>query len=169
MTISKKPSFTVLLVAGIALWLISIPVVTGIYGKPTSAHEFGDMFGAINALFSGLALAGIIYTIIIQREELRLTRDELKRAAEAQTNSAESLKKQLLQQTDASRLTALSALVNSANEQINQHDRWNDRGQNNLARPFYDNKIVLDKRRACEAEIWQLLEQLKASTLIKQG
>ncbi|GAA5445405.1 hypothetical protein Misp06_03608 [Microbulbifer sp. NBRC 101763] len=43
------------------------------------------MFGAVNALFSGLAFAGLIYTIILQknelglqREELRLTRDEIK-------------------------------------------------------------------------------------------
>jgi hypothetical protein len=165
MTTSKNPSFTFLLVAGIAVWLISIPVVTSLYGKPNSAHEFGDMFGAINALFSGLALAGIIYTIIIQREELRLTRDELKRAAEAQTNSAESLKKQLSQQTDASRLTALSALVNSANEQINQHDRWNDAYRLNHPGTGnkYDNMKVLEKRRTCESEIWQLLEQFKLS------
>lgn len=38
---------------------------------------FGDMFGAVNALFSGLAFAGIIYTIQMQRKELALQRDEL--------------------------------------------------------------------------------------------
>lgn len=39
---------------------------------------FGDMFGAVNALFSGLAFAGIIITIYMQREELALQRKELK-------------------------------------------------------------------------------------------
>lgn len=39
---------------------------------------FGDMFGNINALFSGLALAGIIFTILLQRQELKLQRMELK-------------------------------------------------------------------------------------------
>ena len=34
--------------------------------------SFGDMFGAINALFSGLAFAGIIYAILLQRKELSL-------------------------------------------------------------------------------------------------
>jgi hypothetical protein len=38
---------------------------------------FGDMFGAVNALFSGLAFAGIIYTILLQREELEAQRHEL--------------------------------------------------------------------------------------------
>lgn len=57
---------------------------------------FGDMFGAVNSLFSGLALAGVIYAIILQRQELalqrqelQLTRDELQRAATAQETSAE--------------------------------------------------------------------------------
>lgn len=38
---------------------------------------FGDMFGAVNALFSGLAFAGIIFTIFLQRRELQLQRSEL--------------------------------------------------------------------------------------------
>ena len=42
---------------------------------------FGDMFGAVNALFSGLAFAGLIVTLIMQHEELGLQREEL-----AQTN-----------------------------------------------------------------------------------
>jgi len=36
------------------------------------------MFGAINSLFSGLALAGVIYTIHLQKNELSLQRKELK-------------------------------------------------------------------------------------------
>lgn len=39
---------------------------------------FGDTFGALNALFSGLAFAGLITTILIQKEELGHQRDELK-------------------------------------------------------------------------------------------
>lgn len=47
----------------------------------TSRGVFGDMFGAVNALFSGLAFAGLIVTLIMQHEELGLQRQEL-----AQTN-----------------------------------------------------------------------------------
>ena len=36
---------------------------------------FGDKFGAINALFSGLAFAGLITTIMLQRRELAETRE----------------------------------------------------------------------------------------------
>lgn len=44
---------------------------------PDKRGTFGDMFGAVNSLFSGLAFAGIIYTIMIQRKELSLQRKEL--------------------------------------------------------------------------------------------
>ncbi len=37
----------------------------------------GDMFGVVNALFSGLAFIGIIYTILLQSRELQLQRREL--------------------------------------------------------------------------------------------
>jgi hypothetical protein len=37
----------------------------------------GDAFGAVNALFSGLALAGVIVAILLQSEELKLQRQEL--------------------------------------------------------------------------------------------
>ena len=39
--------------------------------------QFGDMFGAVNALFTGLAFSGVIVTIILQSKELKLQRDEL--------------------------------------------------------------------------------------------
>lgn len=35
--------------------------------------QFGDKFGAVNALFSGFAFAGIIFTIFLQRRDLRET------------------------------------------------------------------------------------------------
>ncbi|MBT3368907.1 MAG: hypothetical protein HN416_17320 [Nitrospina sp.] len=48
---------------------------------------FGDMFGAANALFSGLAFAGLILAIFLQKEELESTKEELK-------GQKEQLKKQ---------------------------------------------------------------------------
>ncbi len=42
-----------------------------------SPGEFGDMFGAANALFSALAFATLIYTVFLQRNELALQRAEL--------------------------------------------------------------------------------------------
>jgi hypothetical protein len=37
--------------------------------------QFGDMFGALSALFSALAFAGVVYAILLQREEMRNSRE----------------------------------------------------------------------------------------------
>ena len=48
------------------------------FSKLEESGQFGDQFGALNALFSALAFAGLIYTIFIQKKELELQRDELR-------------------------------------------------------------------------------------------
>ncbi|MEM7246361.1 MAG: hypothetical protein AAF533_13510 [Acidobacteriota bacterium] len=61
----------------VLLWTASLVFVPKIMGQPEGAGTFGDMFGAVNALFSGLAFAGLIYTILLQRQELEFQRLEL--------------------------------------------------------------------------------------------
>jgi hypothetical protein len=43
----------------------------------TTRGQFGDMFGALNALFSAIAFAALVYTVFLQRTELELQRKEL--------------------------------------------------------------------------------------------
>lgn len=52
-------------------------VVNFFFSDWSKSGTFGDTFGALNALFSGLALAGVIVTILIQRTELKNQRIEL--------------------------------------------------------------------------------------------
>ena len=52
------------------------------------AGLFGDSFGVLNSLFSGLAFAGIIVTVLLQKEELKLQRKELARSSLAQDRTA---------------------------------------------------------------------------------
>ena len=63
----------VVLVWALSGWLLHLDQERG---------TFGDMFGAVNALFSGLAFATLIYTIHLQRHELRLQRIELAQTRE---------------------------------------------------------------------------------------
>lgn len=60
----------------ICIWTLNLIIL---YGDTDGRGTFGDMFGGVNALFSGLALASIIHTILLQKEELGLQRKELKR------------------------------------------------------------------------------------------
>ena len=76
------------------------------------------MFGVVNSLFSGLAFAGLIYTIILQRKELALqrkelilTRNELMRSAEAQEESGKALTAQLKSMVIASNINGLTTII----------------------------------------------------------
>lgn len=46
---------------------------------PEERGPFGDMFGAVNSLFTGLAFGAVIYAIFLQRHEISLLKEELDR------------------------------------------------------------------------------------------
>ncbi len=63
--------------------------------KPLAQYgQFGDMFGALNALFSGLAFGGVVVAIFLQRKDIHLTQIELRRQAAAQEQSQAALTEQ---------------------------------------------------------------------------
>lgn len=70
----------------IVIWLgnlIAMPLLyTASDGGTSSAGTAGDMFGGITALFSGLAFAGLVTTLFMQRKELELQRKELRQTRE---------------------------------------------------------------------------------------
>jgi hypothetical protein len=71
--------------------------------------QFGDLFGSVNALFSGFAFAGIIYTIYLQRKEIALQRLELKLQRQEMAASTKELKNQVkvnIVQLEISKLNA---------------------------------------------------------------
>lgn len=55
---------------------------------------FGDSFGLLTSLFSGLAFSGLIITILMQREELALQREELGLTRKEISGQKEELKAQ---------------------------------------------------------------------------
>lgn len=86
---------------------------------------FGDMFGAVNSLFSGLAFLGVIYAILLQRtelalqrEELSLTRKELKKSADAQEKSEKALAQQALAMEKTALINSLTASLESLEKRI---------------------------------------------------
>jgi len=69
-------------------------VVPALYGRVADPGAFGDMFGFANALFSGLALAGVIVAILLQSRELSLQRSELERATVEMARQREQFEEQ---------------------------------------------------------------------------
>jgi hypothetical protein len=104
--------------------------------KMDERGQLGDLFGGVNAIFSGLALAGVVTAVVLQskelqlqreemkaqreqlelqREELTLSREEFKRMAEANEQAATALTRQSHLQIQAAKIHGLSALVSVSN------------------------------------------------------
>ncbi|WP_142806918.1 hypothetical protein [Stenotrophomonas maltophilia] len=88
--------------------------------------QFGDMFGAVNTLFSGLAFASLIFALSLQRKdlalqrtELQMTRVELERSASAQTTSASVAERMEREQRLSMEITILSNKI-QATAALNQ-------------------------------------------------
>lgn len=83
------------------IWLITFAII---FHKPyDKTGPFGDSFGAINALFTGLALAAVVATLFVQRADLITSLNELKlstKALEAQAVAST----QLIEETKIERL-----------------------------------------------------------------
>lgn len=124
----NKWNALLLFVFVIGAWLLSWFFINEFIAVPTDRGLFGDMFGAINSLFSGLAFAGVIVTIILQkqelslqREELKMTREELKRTANAQEKSEEALSIQAKMMQINTRLATTNNLVSYYNARISSY------------------------------------------------
>jgi hypothetical protein len=85
------------------------------FDKWEERSAFGSMFGAVGTFFSGLAFIGVVYTVFLQRQDLKLqrdelamTRNELKRSAEAQERSEKALVEQARMMEWTAELTAMN-------------------------------------------------------------
>lgn len=108
----------IVLVIFFASWLVIKKHYEGAVDFNTARGTFGDQFGAVNALFSALAFAGLIYTIILQMNELRYQRVELadnRKEMERQTTEFkqqnEALKRQSFEHTFFNMLSLQQQIV----------------------------------------------------------
>lgn len=119
MDVDQNPSLkTVLIFAAVILflWAGSGVVVHNLAGQELGT--FGDMFGAINALFSGLAFGGVIYAILLQRNELKLQRAELQLTRQELSGSRAAQEDQVKILSKSAEVTALTVLVNDASRRV---------------------------------------------------
>ncbi|MCE3228468.1 MAG: hypothetical protein K0S32_3019 [Bacteroidetes bacterium] len=119
----KKLPSLILLLSIIALtWGIFIFIAKFSFKDWDNAGVFGDSFGAINALFSGLAFAGIIYTIFLQKQELELQRRELRQTRLEFKIQNETLKKQRFENTFFHLLNLHNEIVEKLKVEVNEGD-----------------------------------------------
>lgn len=114
--------------------------------KADERGQFGDMFGAVNALFSGLAFAGLIITLILQRRELELQRQELaltRKEMEDQTaefeKQNETLRIQRFENTFFNMLSQFQEVVN--NLKVTK-DFYNGEGRSSFEKTYVKNEQI---------------------------
>ena len=114
--------YKVLLTASLAIFLLWALTASSVF-LPFSLQDkgaFGDLFGSLNALFSGLAFAGLIYTIYLQRQELELQRTELRENREELARAATAHERNL-------RLSNLNAMIQAYSVILNPQAGIKDR------------------------------------------
>ncbi len=81
----------------VVAWIASAIILSGNPNRGT----IGDMFGAVNALFSGLAFAGVVVAILLQRLEMQQSRSEFVKSAEEQRKFYEEERRSNSQETSS--------------------------------------------------------------------
>jgi 23S rRNA maturation mini-RNase III len=111
------------------------------------AAAFGDIVGP---LFAALAFFGVIYTVLTQREELSLQRQEMKRTADAQEKSERTMQKQVRATQISAQLNAMTALINfyAADE-----ERFRTRSRLAKAKEARENVEMFSR------QMWTLLDE----------
>lgn len=120
---------------------------------------FGDMFGSINALFSGLALAGIIFTILLQRKELMLQRKELSDTREEFKIQNVTLRLQRFENTFFNLLSLHHQIVNAID--IDVRMAKSQEGSSVFVHPPEYETVMFKGRDVFSKRFEQLREHLK--------
>lgn len=128
LSVSQLLAFVGLLVLAQALYAFVLWRISGDFNR---GSQFGQSFEPLGVLFSGLALGALVYTIYLQRhelklqraqlefarqelalqrEELELSRKELQRSADAQERSERALSLQAKTLATSARVAAMAAI-----------------------------------------------------------
>ncbi len=108
--------FILVIVLWFVTWQISLTQINNWADRGT----FGDMFGSINALFSGLAFAGVIIALYMQKKELSLQRIELEQTRDELKGQKEQLKLQNKNLTKQNFENTFFQLINLHHEYISK-------------------------------------------------
>jgi len=106
------------LLVGVFLFLTNL--LEGFSWSVEKAGAFGDIFGAVNALVSGLAFVALVITLLMQGRDLRLQQRTLIASLDETKKSVGIFEEQLAVAAQASLLSVLPTLCNSTLREIRQ-------------------------------------------------
>lgn len=150
-----------LLGAVVIAWLVAFVAVYFAIADWEHRGQFGDMFGALNVLFSGFAFAALYFTISLQQKQLRqqdeqiqLQREELRLQREEMAASRIELTRQANAQVALTRATIAQVRVASVNARIEAQKLWIDTPRRQEAAKAIE---------AAAGELASLAEQLEST------
>ncbi|MFV0385893.1 hypothetical protein [Paracoccus sp. (in: a-proteobacteria)] len=151
----SRSILTIAMCGVIALWTAMFVVP----GRPASLNEFGDSFGIVNALFSGLGLVAIVYSLHLQAREIGAsaqTTDETRQTVEKQ--NAE-LKRSVIAQT--AQANALEALVDQYRKHLSELGRQSQIMAERLQHEAKRDAVIQEfQLRTALHDAWERLEAL---------
>ncbi|MDD2863768.1 MAG: hypothetical protein PHC99_03495 [Methylococcales bacterium] len=144
---SKKSGIKVVIIAVIAvvgLWFVTLFVGIQFFNDWQTRGQFGDLFGSVNSLFSGLAFAALIYTIYLQRQELALQRIELKLQRDEMVASRGELAAQVAIQKALYKATIAQIRVSAEQARVDMY-RTQFGGSNYKTDPLVEMDLIAKK------------------------
>lgn len=127
--------FAILISVIIVVWFnytemffdISLSDIKNKTALPDNAGVFGDVYGSLNTLFSGVAFAALFISILFQSAELSATREEMKNQGDQFKKQTEMLDKQSFENSLFQLMSFNNELIQSLKVEINrsEYDRAN--------------------------------------------
>ncbi len=145
------------------IWLSSWLIIWFYFKSWDNSAPFGDSFGAINSLFSGLALGGIIYTILLQKKELALQRAELRETREEFRIQNKTLRLQRFENTFFNLLTLHHQIVDSIDFEITVTNAGGMTTSFVNPDPILSRQIILKGRDVFKLKYEELIQFLPAN------
>lgn len=108
----------------VILWLASAFAVPYFAGSLDRAGNFGDSFGGVSALFSGLALALAIYSMVLQQRQSAEFERVTLASLEQQAAAIKLIERSLAEQASTARVAALSTLIDREEQRAETLRQW---------------------------------------------
>jgi hypothetical protein len=105
----------------VSFWILNLTMALFLIKDWAERGQFGDMFGAVNALFSGLAFAGVIFAILLQRQEIDDQRELTARTAQTQEASTTALTEQANMLRLTAQMNGLSTIISNYEDRLARH------------------------------------------------
>lgn len=125
---SEKKALAITITIVFIFWLLG-GIFPYIIFKSENRAYFGEMYGAINSLFSGLAFSMLIFTILLQHKSIEMQSEELKSQSKNQDEIIKQMDKQAKYLKEHSENQLLAAKINSLTSLYNVE---NDAVKNNI-------------------------------------